>query len=66
MEFFEEWRKYDKETRNNCLMNFIMTKFCITDVTPESRRSIQLKISSVSSKFDEKWTASNATESFSK
>lgn len=59
MELFEEWRKHKKEERNSRLMDFIMQKFSIRDVTPDSQRYLQLKISSFSSKFSEKWAAAN-------
>ena len=39
-----------KEERNSHLVHFIMQKFCVTDLTPDSYR-LQIKISRFSSKF---------------
>lgn len=59
MEFFEEWRKHKKEERNSRLMDFIMQKFSITDMIPDSKRYLQSKISCFSSRLYEKWAAAN-------
>lgn len=64
MELFEEWRKYDKEARNAHLMEFIFNKYNLRDVASDSRRDMQTKIASISSKFAEKWAASKTMDVF--
>ena len=61
MEFFTEWRKYNKEERNSRPFDFLMIQFGVTDVTPDSQRKIQLKISKISSQMSEKWDEGNRT-----
>ena len=62
MELFEEWQRHNQEERNSRLMDFILQRFCVTDVTDvtrDSERSLQLKISCMASKFAKKWSAAH-------
>ena len=62
MELFEEWRRHNQEERNSRLMDFIFQRFCVTDVTDvtrDSERSLQLKISCTASKLAKKWSAAH-------
>ena len=50
------------EERNSRLMDFILQRFCVTDatdVTRDSERSLQLKISCMALKFAKKWSAAH-------
>lgn len=65
MDFFEEWRKYPKLSRNEDLFRFIATKYDLSGATEHSLRDMKMKISHLSSKINQKWmTAGKSTERF--
>lgn len=57
MEFFEEWLKHDKTERNSGIFYYISEKFNMSDVSDDSLKRLKMKISSLSAKFNQKWTS---------
>lgn len=60
IEFLEEWLKHRKSEKTHHILDYLCRKHNITDVSDESLRKLNMKISSISSKFSEKWSASKS------
>lgn len=57
MDFFEEWFKHPKETRNEELFRFMSLRHDFHDITEQSLRNIKVVISKHSAKLSEKWNS---------